>query len=144
MEWIHEPQAYWDDDKQRIIGRAEPGIFDRRFRECRSGDLMPGDWWRVEDDGRTVAFGWLDVNWGDGEILLAVDPEARGRGVGTFVLEHLAEEARKRGLNYVYNIVRPTHPQREALTRWLEKRGFSGSEDGSLFRSAAKRDAGSG
>ena len=76
--------------------------------------------------------------WGDAEILLATDPEHRGQGVGTFVLEHLEHEAKERGLNYVYNTVRPTHPDREAVTAWLEKRGFEPSEDGSLLRAVAR------
>lgn len=138
MEWIHESPSYWNDDKARIIGQAPSGVFDRRYRECRLGELMPGEWWRVEDGGKTIGYGWLDLNWGDGEILLATDPEQRGRGVGSFILQKLEGEARGRGLNYVYNTVRPTHPDREMLTRWLEKRGFAGSEDGSLFRAAAR------
>lgn len=137
MKWIHEDQAYWNDDKQRIVGQAPEGVFDRRYGECRKGELMPGEWWRVEKDGKTIGFGWLDINWGDGEILLATDESERGRGVGTFILEKLAGEARSRGLNYVYNIVRPNHPDRAELTRWLQKRGFSGSEDGSLFRASS-------
>lgn len=132
--WIHESPARWDAAKARVVGGASPGVFDTRYGRCAEGDLLPGDWWRVEDRGRVVAFGWLDVIWGDAEILLATDVEVRGRGIGTFVLDRLEEEARRRGLNYVYNLVRPTHPDAAAVTGWLEARGFVPERDGRLVR----------
>ncbi|MBX3271775.1 MAG: GNAT family N-acetyltransferase [Sandaracinaceae bacterium] len=135
LSWIRERNAVWNADKARIVGRAPAGIFDTRYGKLEEGDLVPAEWWRVEDDGRTVAYGWLDVNWGDAEILLATEPEARGRGVGTFVLKHLELEARARGLNYMYNLVRPTHPHGEQLTAWLVRRGFEAARDGRLVRS---------
>jgi ribosomal protein S18 acetylase RimI-like enzyme len=134
LDWIRESPAKWDEEKKRIIGDAPTGIFDRRYRELAPGTLLPGEWWRVEDEGRVVGYGWLDVVWGDAEILLATEPEARGHGVGSFIVEGLEREARARGLNYIYNVVRPTHPDAEALSAWLEKRGFEPSEDGSLMR----------
>lgn len=134
LEWIRESPAKWDESKERIVGNAPPGIFDRRYRELEKGEMVPGEWWRVESDGKVVGYGWLDVVWGDAEILLATEPESRGRGVGGFILGQLEKEARARGLNYVYNVVRPTHPQAKELTAWLEKRGFEASEDGSLMR----------
>jgi ribosomal protein S18 acetylase RimI-like enzyme len=137
LGWIAERSPVrWDADKRRIVGGAPPGMFDSRYRAAVEGDVVPGDWWRVEDGSRVVGYGWLDVVWGDAEILLATDPDARGRGVGSFILEHLEEEARRRGLNYLYNVVRPTHPQGQELTRWLVKRGFRASEDGRLLRLA--------
>jgi ribosomal protein S18 acetylase RimI-like enzyme len=132
--WLREEPARWDAPKARIVGGAPAGIFDTRFQRLLPGDLMPGTWWRVEDGGRIVGFGWMDVVWGDAEILLAVDPEAQRHGVGRFILEQLEREASERGLNYMYNLVRPTHPQREALTAWMLTRGFTAAEDGSLLR----------
>ena len=136
--WIHESPAVWTADKARIVGRARQGIFDGQYATFEEGDLIPGEWWRVEEDGRTVGFGWLDVVWGDAEILLATDAPERGHGVGSYVLEHLAAEARERGLNYLYNVIRPTHPEPDALRAWLEKRGFEASEDGRLLRAASR------
>ena len=134
LSWIHETSATWDDDKARIVGGAPAGIFDTRYGELEQGALVPAEWWRVEDDGRTVGFGWLDVTWGDAEILLATDVEARGKGVGTFILEHLEDEARQRGLRYLYNVVRPTHPDGETVAAWLRERGFEDERDGRLVR----------
>ena len=136
-KWIEEHPSTWDEDKQRVIGGAPAGVFDRRYARLTKGDLLPGFWWRVEEDGRTVGYGWMDVVWGDAEILLAVDPAARGHGHGTFILQQLEKEARARGLNYVYNVVRATHPEREKVSRWLATRRFESSEDGSLFRAMA-------
>ena len=139
LEWIREQNPVWDKDKRWIVGEAPAGVFDSRYRELEDGALVPGEWWRAVQDGKTVGFGWLDVVWGDAEILLATDREARGQGVGTFILEHLEHEAHAQGLNYLTNIVRPTHPDGEAITAWLSKRGFKASEDGRLLRAVVKQ-----
>jgi ribosomal protein S18 acetylase RimI-like enzyme len=139
FRWLAEKPARWDESKQRIIGDAPVGIFDRRYGESGIGELLPGEWWRVEEGGAVVGYGWLDVVWGDAEILLAVLPEAQDRGVGGFILEELEREAAARGLNYLYNVVRPTHPDASRVSAWLERRGFRASEDGSLLRVVAHR-----
>jgi GNAT superfamily N-acetyltransferase len=141
LAWTHEPTPRWDADKARIVGGAERGIFDDRLRARTAGELVPGDWWRVEDDGRVVGYGWLDANWGDAEILLAVDREHAKSGVGSFILEHLHDEAARRGLNYLTNIVRPTHPHGAAITAWLQKRGFVASDDGRLLCAVSRRSS---
>ena len=137
LAWIREQHASWDAEKKSIIGAAPAGTFDARFADLRAGDALPNEWWRVEEDGGVVGYGWLDTVWGDAEIVLATAQPARGRGVGTFVLEHLEQEAHARGLNYLYNTVRPTHPEREDVTAWLVRRGFAPSSDGSLRRAVA-------
>ena len=76
---------------------------------------------------------------GDAEILLATAPDARGQGVGSFILDHLESEAHERGINYLYNTVRPTHPDRDRVSAWLRTHGFQANEDGSLFRAAVPR-----
>lgn len=140
LSWIHESPAKWDADKVRLVGRAPAGVFGPRYAAAREGEIVAGEWWRVEEAGRTIGYGWLDVNWGDAEILLATDPEARGRGVGTFILLNLEAEAFARGLNYLSNVVRETHPERERVTAWLAGRGFVPSEDGRLMRAVVSRD----
>ncbi|MFO0984270.1 MAG: GNAT family N-acetyltransferase [Planctomycetota bacterium] len=133
-QWIAEKPALWDEGKERIVGNAAGGVFDRRFKSLKRGELVPGEWWRVEEQGEAVGYGWLDVVWGDAEILLATAPDRYGQGIGSFILTHLEQEARARGLNRLYNIVRPTHPERGKVTRWLEAHGFRASADGSLMR----------
>lgn len=135
--WIHESPAYWDAPKAEIIGAAPEGTFGARgYEKLDPGALVPCDWWRVEDEasGDVVGYGWMDITWGDGEILLAVHPKKRGEGVGTFILDRLEAEARERGLNYLYNVVPENHPEAEAISAWLEARRFQQSEDGKLHR----------
>jgi hypothetical protein len=86
-----------------------------------------------------VGYGWLDDVWGDAEILLAVEEGARGSGAGRFVLAQLEHEAAVRGLNYVVNVVRESHPRREEVTSWFLGHGFSGTEDGRLRKQVGNR-----
>jgi N-acetylglutamate synthase-like GNAT family acetyltransferase len=144
LTWIQESPPYWDADKARIVGGAGKGIFDASLTDHELGALLPDAWWRVEADGKTVGYGWMDITWGDAEILLAVDPAARGRGVGSFILERLEAEARERGLYYIYNVVSDTHPLHGEVTQWLEERSFSASEDGKLLRAVVQPAAAQG
>ena len=64
LSWIAEHPATWDADKRRIVGGASPGIFDSRYARIAEGSIVPGEWWRVDEDGHTVGYGWMDVNWG--------------------------------------------------------------------------------
>lgn len=137
-QWIAETPAKWDADKIRLIAEAPVGTFDSRFRQLKPGVIVPGEWWRAADAGRTLGYGWLDVSFGDAEILLVADPAARKQGVGAFILGKLEDEARVRGLNYLTNIVRPSHPQAKAVATWLEKKGFHGSDDGRLLRAVRR------
>jgi GNAT superfamily N-acetyltransferase len=132
LKWIHENPARWDAHKARVIGAAPAGVFD--FARYAAGDLLPGDWWRADDSGRAVGYGWMDATWGDAEVLLAVEPEAQKRGVGGFIMDRLEDEARTRGLNQLYNVIPPKHPEPEVLKAWLEKRHFRASEDGKVLR----------
>ena len=135
LEWIQEKGLpAWDADKVRIVGGAPAGVFDTRYGELTQGATVPGQWWRVERDGAVVGYGWLQLVWGDAEILLATAQDVQGQGVGAFLLERLEEEARVRGLNYLTNVVRSTHPEGERVTAWLTKRGFKASEDGRLVK----------
>lgn len=142
--WVKDEDPRWDADRERVFATVPVGVF--RTEERTPGERLTSDWWRVERDGRVVGYGWLDDVWGDAEILLVVEEGARGSGVGAFALARIEEEAARRGLNYVVNVVRDTHPQREAVVRWFGERGFTGAEDGRLrkFVGDRARAAGSG
>ena len=136
LTWVPEPHPVWDADKQRVIGGAPEGTFVLPFDE---GDELPGEWWSARDDGTVVGYGRLDIGWGgDAEILLAVDPGRQQQGVGSFVLDHLEQEAAGRGLNYVYNTIRD-HEGRELVHDWLVVRGFRGAVDGDLRKRVGAR-----
>ena len=127
LEWIYEKPARWDSAKQSIVGGSPEGIFRKPGWE--DGQLIPGDWWRVERAGETIGYGWMEIDWVEAEVLLAVAPDVQKHGVGSFIVEALASEAAERGVNYMANVVRETHPDREGITRWLGARGFKQSMD---------------
>lgn len=141
LSWERAERQTWDDDVQRVVGGAPEGVFDLP----RDGSVLPGDWFAARDAaGRVLGLGWLEVEWGDAEVLLATDPDASGRGVGAFVLAHLEQEAVARGVNYVYNTVRPDHPQRDEVTAWLEARGYRGGTSGDLRKHVSAAGAAPG
>jgi GNAT superfamily N-acetyltransferase len=131
--WIRESTPVWDAGKQSIVGGAPAGTLE--IPKLKPGDLAPGDWFRVEKEGKPVGYGWMDCTWGDAEITLAVEAGHRGEGIGAFIVAHLAEEAAARGVNYLYNRVPSRHPEHDRVTRWLESQGFTPSGDGLLKRS---------
>ena len=126
--WVREDTPVWDATKQAIVGGAPPGSLE--LPPLAPGDLAPGEWFHVEDGGTILGYAWMDSTWGDAEVTLAVDTKRGGEGIGAFILEHLEKEAAARGVNYLYNAVRPTHPERERITRWLEGHGFQPSGEG--------------
>lgn len=133
LVWIHEHAPMWDDHKQAVIGGAPAGAFDSALPATQG--LLPGEWWRCEQDGTTAGYGWMDIVWGDGEILLAVAPDKQSAGVGSFILDRLEAEAAARGLNYIYNTIRPDHPVGAKVAEWLGKRRFrAGHDDDRLVR----------
>lgn len=140
LRWVHEDRPLWDEDKQRVIGGAPQGALDVQYP---SGAELPGDWWSARDgDGAVVGYGWLDATWGgDAEILLAVEKSVQRRGVGTFILSSLENEAGRRGLNYVYNTVRTTRPDREGVHDWLAVRGYQGSTSDTALRKRTPADS---
>ncbi len=130
LRWVREDTPIWDEGKERIAGGAPAGSLG--LPELASGALVPGEWFRVESSGSPVGYGWMDCTWGDAEVTIVVDSAHRGQGIGEFIVRQLESEASARGVNYLYNRVRETHPAREAVTRWLEALGFEPSGDGLL------------
>jgi len=139
LVWVQESAPTWDADKQRVFATVPPGVFDVGGEH--GADLL-GEWWSARDEsGRAVGYGWMDSGWGDVEVLLAVDRDAQDRGVGSFILEHLEQEASGRGENYVYNVVRTSHPDRERLHDWLAVRGYRGSDKDEALRKRVATDS---
>ena len=128
LSWIREETPVWDAAKMKILGAAPAGALT--VPELQPGALVPGEWFRVESDGTAVGFGWMDLTWGDAEVTMVVDPNRQGQGIGAFIVKHLEEEALSRGVNYLYNAVPASHPDRARGARWLESSGFQPSGDG--------------
>lgn len=137
LSWVKDEDPRWDEDRQRVFATVPDGVFRPDLRS--PGERLSSDWWKVQDGDRVVGYGWLDDVWGDAEILLAVEAGARGTGAGAFALARLEEEAAARGLNYVVNVVRSTHPDREAVTAWFLAHGFAGTDDGRLRKRVGNR-----
>jgi N-acetylglutamate synthase-like GNAT family acetyltransferase len=135
LRWVREEDPRWDADRARVFATVPDGVF--RADSRAPGERLSSDWWRVERGGRVVGYGWLDDVWGDAEILLAVEGSERGTGVGAFALSRLEAEAAARGLNYVINVVRDTHPERNVVEAWFRAHGFSATEDGRLRKHVA-------
>lgn len=138
LSWRRDSQPTWDEDRRRIIGGAPDGAFELPFAP---GDPVSGQWWAATvPDGTVVGFGWLDVVWGEAEILLATAPDEIGRGVGAFVLENLEREAAGLGVNYVFNTVAPAHPHASRVRDWLISHGFD-EDAGGVLRKRVGRPA---
>ena len=136
-QWIREEPARWDQAKADAFGDLGPDVvgLGRPDLDSPIGD----QWWRVEDNGRTVGYGRLDDSWGNAEILVVVAPGDRGLGVGAFVLDELETEADRRHLNYLYNVVRPHHPDAERVITWLTSHGFAETADGEYRKQVPRR-----
>lgn len=132
LSTFQETLPKWDDDKARVLGGAAPGSLPPMHYDF--GDLLPGEWLRVQSGDHVVGYGWLELSWGEAEILLAVDPSARRNGVGAYILDALARETAQRGSQYMFNAVREGHPDAEGLSRWLRAHGFEPAGDGTLRR----------
>ena len=137
LTWVKDDDPRWDADRERVFATVPEGVFRPEARS--PGERLSSDWWRVQDGDRVIGYGWLDDVWGDAEILLAVEAGSRGAGAGAFALARLEEEAAARGLNYVLNVVRNTHPDRAAVTEWFVAHGFTGTEDGRLHKRVGDR-----
>ncbi|MCA9571471.1 MAG: GNAT family N-acetyltransferase [Myxococcales bacterium] len=130
--WIPEPVPAHPDTRMRAF-------FDRlpagSVKLDLSAELVPGTWWRLEEDGEVVGYGWMDVTWGDAQVMLAVDPEAHRGGNGRAIVEHLAHEAHEQGLGFLFNTIPAGHPDPEGVRAFLTSCGFEASGlDGGLLR----------
>jgi ribosomal-protein-alanine N-acetyltransferase len=78
--------------------------------------------WVTEEDDDVVAYAVLWCILDEGELAnIAVPPEARGRGVGGGMLDHLLEVARDRGVRRLFLEVRESNAAARGL---YETRGF--------------------
>jgi GNAT superfamily N-acetyltransferase len=133
LGWTKEDAPRWDADKQRLF--TTEALAAVGMEAPQAGYAIADEWWRVTNDGGdVVGYGWLDTEWGNAQIALLVGDGHRGRGIGDFILRRLEEEARARGLNYIYNVVPDGHPNRAWMTQWLLLHGFLASPHGDLRR----------
>lgn len=133
MEWVKEDVPRWDASKQAMFD--DTALLSVGMDRPAPDASLADEWWHVvADDGEVVGYGWLDSEWGDAQIAFFVDPARRGSGIGAFIVDRLEAEARRRGLNYLYNVVPATHPDRAWMTQWLRRHGLRESSHGDLRR----------
>ena len=133
LSWTKENSPTWDADKRRVFGEAE--LAATGLDRPADGAPLADEWWRVTgQDGAVAGYGWLDCEWGDAQITFVVDRDRRGTGIGAFIVGQLEREAAARGLNYIYNVVPDTHPDRSWMTGWLQSHGLEESAHGDLRR----------
>ncbi len=132
LGWQKDDDPHWDADRQRLFGATE--LASVGMERPEDGAAIADEWWRVTDSEELLGYGWLDSEWGDAQISFLVAPAHRGAGVGAFALDRLEDEARRRGLNYIYNVVPAGHPDPTWMTHWLSMHGFRDSGRGELRR----------
>ena len=131
--WTAEEAPCWSAAKADAFSPAGPALHG--LGDPAEGAALGDAWWRAEaDDGELLGFGRLDDTWGDAEVLVVVAPAHRGTGVGAWIMDRLEQEAARRSLNYVYNVVPLAHPAGTEVTAWLERRGFVATDGGELRR----------
>ncbi|NKQ55043.1 GNAT family N-acetyltransferase [Amycolatopsis sp. K13G38] len=135
LSWTKEETPRWDAAKRAVFGEHPPDVFGLKATDDQ---VLADEWWKATDGDEVVGYGRLDSVWGDAEILVAVAPSYRGRGIGEFVLDRLEREAAREGLNYIYNTVRDAHPDRAHVTSWLCGHGFAEHPDGQLRKRVSR------
>lgn len=88
---------------RRLVDTYSPGRILLSKATVTLYEAVP-EFWAAELDGEVVGCGALHVMWEDlAEVrTLAVDPSARGRGVGGALLDRLLEQARALGVARVF------------------------------------------
>lgn len=96
--WVELTQAHRQFYDDPSIGGADPGA---EFEDYLTRIALSGMWVATDDD-EVVGFTGLLIEGRHGEVEpLVVTEKARDRGIGTLLLDRIAAEADKRGLEYL-------------------------------------------
>lgn len=111
----HHAHIYEDP----TIAGDDPG---RGFGEYINNPARRGTW-VTELDDQVVAFAGLIINWGEGEIEpVIVSSSYRNRGIGTMLIRHAIEEAKKMDIRFLS--IRPVARNEKALSLFV-RLGFN-------------------
>jgi mycothiol synthase len=117
---IDELTALVARDEEYTLGRPS-ALTPADLRAWLSSVDLGQNSWVAEENGRPVAFGWIlrrgDLATGVG----AIDPEARGRGLGSALLDQIERRARETGAQRLQQVVLVGDAGGPGL---LESRGF--------------------
>ena len=84
-------------------------------------------------DTRTTSPSAFEAKIGRRKLLKIITAAAASIGLSSSAAVRMVEAATQ-GLNYLFNEVRPTHPDRDGVTRFLTSRGFVPDHEGRLLR----------
>lgn len=97
-----------------------------------SGRVASWGFWLAEQDSVPAGSVRVDVDGESGIVSIVVDPDHRGRGVGSRLLEWAAREARDQGLT---RLVAEIHPANVASISLFERCGYGRTGgDGAFLR----------
>jgi mycothiol synthase len=107
-------------DEEHTLGRPSKLTPDDMRAWIGTVDLV-SDSWLAEEDGRPIAFGWLYRRGELGNGIGVIDPKARGRGVGSLLVDTIVSRAKDSGLKRLQYDVLGGDEGGHSL---LESRGF--------------------
>jgi GNAT superfamily N-acetyltransferase len=132
--WRELTQRHRDIYGDSSIGGDDPG---RLFDEYLENLALVGPW-VVEWDSAVVALGGLLVEGSQAEVEpVVVLSRCRSHGIGTRLIEHLIEEARRRGVRSLS--VRPVARNAEAMA-CFRRAGFSFLGHVEMFQDLVRGD----
>jgi GNAT superfamily N-acetyltransferase len=117
--WVELTQHHRNIYEDPTIGGDDPGGgFDRYLENPRRRGT-----WVAEVKGSVVAFGGLLVHSEEGEVEpVVVSQPYRDKGIGTRLVEHVVEQARAKGVRFLY--IRPVARNERAISLYV-RLGFN-------------------
>jgi ribosomal-protein-alanine N-acetyltransferase len=113
------------DSVMDIMSAAFPKRYGEAWTRSQCAGILPMTGVKLvlarDGDGKSLGFSLYRTIADDSELLLlAVDPEVQGRGIGKSLLEHFVNDSGSNGARRIHLEVRDGNP----ATRLYEKAGF--------------------
>jgi ribosomal-protein-alanine N-acetyltransferase len=114
------------DAVMEVMSAAFPACYGEAWTRSQCAGILPMTGVRLvlarENQKKSVGFSLFRTVAGDSELLLlAVDPQAQGKGIGRKLLEHFIGDAKANGAERIHLEVRDGN----AATRLYEAAGFT-------------------
>ena len=108
--------AFFAEDEERLLGRTSRLSSADVRAWLHRADLGRCSW-LYEDDGLVVAFGWVEAHGDVGIAIGVVREEAKGRGLGTELVERAEAALRGEGVTRIHEIALAADGEAPALLR---------------------------
>lgn len=128
--WEWETEAFWDTNKEYIIGTRADAFNMPKGRDI--GISLPGEWGILKnEDDEIIGYGWIELyDDKQAEISIAIKDASQVKGFGKQILEELVKELKARGYASVIAIVKRTNICSKEVIEWLCGNGFSKTKFG--------------